>query len=249
MDSSSSNDYTPQKLEDAPFPISCSDEDVFPGDSWRWALEPAQSVWEILARNGGSMQSKDLMNTIAIRFGRGAEQAMDVFKNGVYMLKTFDLISVERRPVQGKARMEPGRIAIIRTRIDRDRMARKKSDRWFSHLTPPKQDLPIKSAQKPAGEDTSGSTENATALRVGKIQIDSLFRRSECPQDDATLISLLEDILAAFGLAGVGRDVQKALWTHAFEAYDRICRERDPGTSREENDQRMREYLKNKAVP
>lgn len=90
------------------------------------------------------------------------------------------------------------------------------------------------------------SSETATALivRVGKAQIDAMFRRVEqCAIDDSEFIPLVEVVLDAFEAAGVKPDAVEELWEYAYLTYDSACREADPNFTFEENKDMMRRYL------
>ena len=107
----------------AAFPLGPSDKDLFPADGWRWALQEARITWEVLAANGGTLEAKALRSKIAKHTGNSADSVRIVCGKGLFMLETFGLISVERRPLgtSGK-RTVYGRVEIVKTEIDRDEL-------------------------------------------------------------------------------------------------------------------------------
>jgi len=82
------------------------------------------------------------------------------------------------------------------------------------------------------------------AIRLGKAQIDAMFRRvGQHAIDDSEFIPLLEVVLNAFETAGVGQAAVEELWQHAYVAYDSACREADPTYPFDENKKLMQKYL------
>jgi hypothetical protein len=83
-------------------------------------------------------------------------------------------------------------------------------------------------------------------VALGKEQVEALFRRQETPGqmlDDRDFIPLLEAVVSAFGTMGLSAARVEAIWDHAYNVYDRLCRQSDPSFSFEENRELMRRYL------
>ena len=75
------------------------------------------------------------------------------------------------------------------------------------------------------------------AVRLGKEQIDAMFRRqAQYSTDDSEFVPLVEAV-------GVDQGAVEELWHHAYMAYDSACREADPEYSFDENKQLMQGYL------
>ena len=90
------------------------------------------------------------------------------------------------------------------------------------------------------------STDAVTTLvvRLGKAQIDAMFRRVEQHiLDDSEFIPLLEVVLTAFKTAGVEQSAVEELWQHAYLTYDSACREAEPDSPFDENKELMQGYL------
>ena len=82
-------------------------------------------------------------------------------------------------------------------------------------------------------------------LRVGKAQVAAMFDRQERGPaiDDSEFLPLVEDVLTAFETAGVERQIVEQLWKHAFFLYDQECKNAEPESTTEENEQLMQRYL------
>jgi len=81
-------------------------------------------------------------------------------------------------------------------------------------------------------------------LCLGKRQIDALFaRQKEDPEDDSKFVPLVEMLITTFEKVGLDAGNVKALWQHAYETYDRHCREVDPEYTFEESRELMASYL------
>ena len=83
-------------------------------------------------------------------------------------------------------------------------------------------------------------------VALGKEQVEALFRRQETPGqtlDDRDFIPLLEAVVSAFVTMGLSASQVEAIWDHAYNVYDRLCRQSDPSFSLEENRELMRRYL------
>ena len=90
------------------------------------------------------------------------------------------------------------------------------------------------------------STDAVTTLvvRLGKAQIDAMFRRQDQHMlDDSHFIPLLEVVLTAFETVGVDPSAVEELWRHAYMAYDNACRDAMPAISFDENKEMMQRYL------
>jgi len=90
------------------------------------------------------------------------------------------------------------------------------------------------------------STDAVTTLvvRLGKAQIDAIFRRVEQHiLDDSEFIPLLEVVLNAFEAVGVDQSAVEELWQHAYLTYDSACREAEPDSPFDENKKLMQRYL------
>jgi hypothetical protein len=88
--------------------------------------------------------------------------------------------------------------------------------------------------------------DEAAVVALGKEQVESLFRRQETPGqtlDDRDFIPLLEAVVNPFGTMGLSAAGVEAIWDHAYNVYDRLCRKSDPSFSFEENRELMRRYL------
>ena len=86
--------------------------------------------------------------------------------------------------------------------------------------------------------------DNALVIRLGKAQIEAMFRRQDQHAiDDSEFIPLLEIVLNAFEAVGVEQSIVEELWQHAYLTYDSACRDSDPDFSFEENKELMQRYL------
>lgn len=84
----------------------------------------------------------------------------------------------------------------------------------------------------------------ASLVKVGKAQIDAMFRRQDQHAiDDSEFIPLLEVVLNAFETTGVEQSTVEELWQHAYLTYDRACRESEPDSPFEENKALMQRYM------
>ena len=87
-------------------------------------------------------------------------------------------------------------------------------------------------------------SDDAFAVRLGKAQIDAMFRRQDQHAiDDSEFIPLLEVVLNAFETVGAAPTAVEELWQHAYAVYDRACRESEPDSPFEENKELMQRYL------
>lgn len=90
----------------------------------------------------------------------------------------------------------------------------------------------------------SSDADTTLVVRVGKAQIDAMFRRVEqYAIDDSEFIPLVEVVLDAFEAAGIEQNAVEELWQYAYLAYDRACRDADPSFTFEENKEMMRRVL------
>ena len=66
-------------------------------------------------------------------------------------------------------------------------------------------------------------------LALGKAQVDAMFQREEeYAVDDSEFLPLVEVVIDAFEMAGIGKGIAEQIWEHAFDLYDRMCKEVDP---------------------
>ena len=74
-------------------------------------------------------------------------------------------------------------------------------------------------------------------LRLGQSQIDAMFARyDEGPAiDDSEFLPLVEVVLTAFEKTESGDNVIEGFWKHAYAVYDRMCKEAEPASTTDEN--------------
>ncbi|MCY2989102.1 MAG: hypothetical protein NTY19_14700 [Planctomycetota bacterium] len=90
----------------------------------------------------------------------------------------------------------------------------------------------------------SGDSVNDLLVTLGKAQVDAMFRRQDdYPVDDSEFLPLVEAALNAFEMAGIDEDVVEAVWEHAFQVYDQMCKETVPESTMAENKRLMQSYL------
>ena len=78
------------------------------------------------------------------------------------------------------------------------------------------------------------------------MALEALFRRQETPGlmlDDRDFIPLLEAVVSAFEAMGLSPASVEALWDHAYNVHDRLCRTADPSFTFEDNRELMRRHL------
>jgi hypothetical protein len=85
---------------------------------------------------------------------------------------------------------------------------------------------------------------NLLLLALGKAQIDAMFQRQDDHAvDDSEFLPLVEVVIDAFEMDGIGRGVAEEVWEYAFDVYDRMCKEVEPDSPRAENRKLMQSYL------
>lgn len=97
-------------------------------------------------------------------------------------------------------------------------------------------------------EDRRGGTTAADAsaivLALGKAQVDTMFRRqADHAVDDSEFLPLVEAVLTAFEMVGIDEDVAEGVWEHAFDVYDKACKEAEPTSTTTDNRKLMQSYL------
>ena len=92
--------------------------------------------------------------------------------------------------------------------------------------------------------EMNGESEMGLMVILGKAQIDAMFRRQDdYPVDDSEFLPLVEAVLTAFEMTGIGPDVAEAVWEHAFHVYDEACKEAVPKSTTADNRRLMQSYL------
>lgn len=81
-------------------------------------------------------------------------------------------------------------------------------------------------------------------LALGKAQIDAMFRRqADHAVDDSEFLPLVEVVIGAFETSGIDKEIAKGGWEHAFDLYDRTCKEVETDSPTTENRKLMQSYL------
>jgi len=100
----------------------------------------------------------------------------------------------------------------------------------------------------PKSTTQSGKSVNELFVKLGKAQVDAMFRRQgDDPVDDSEFLPLVEAALNAFETAGIDEVVVEAVWEHAFHTYDQACKEVAPQSTTGANRRLMKSYLLGKA--
>ena len=88
------------------------------------------------------------------------------------------------------------------------------------------------------------TNDNATLLlALGKAQVDAMFRRQEdYAVDDSEFLPLVEVVLNTFEADG-NQEVAEQVWEHAFDVYDKACKEAEPTSTTPDNRRLMQGYL------
>lgn len=98
-------------------------------------------------------------------------------------------------------------------------------------------------AKLKAGTESTGSV-NDLLVKLGKAQVDAMFRRQDDdPVDDSEFLPLVEAALNAFETTGIEEAVAEAVWEHAFHVYDQACKEAAPESTTADNRRLMESYL------
>jgi hypothetical protein len=98
-------------------------------------------------------------------------------------------------------------------------------------------------AKLKSGTEGGGSV-NDLLVKLGKAQVDAMFRRQDDdPVDDSEFLPLVEAALTAFETTGIDEAVAEAVWEHAFHVYDQACKEAAPESTTAANRRLMQSYL------
>jgi hypothetical protein len=85
---------------------------------------------------------------------------------------------------------------------------------------------------------------NDLLVRLGKAQVDAMFRRQDDHAvDDSEFLPLVEAALNAFEMDGIDGEVVEAVWEYAFHVYDQACKESVPESTAADNRRLMQSYL------
>src|SRR5580704_7452170 len=86
------------------------------------------------------------------------------------------------------------------------------------------------------GVNMTDADTDSLLLAVGKAQVDAMFQREEeYAVDDSEFLPLVEVVIIAFEMTGIGKGIAEQIWEHAFDRYDRMCKEVEPDSTTAEN--------------
>ena len=141
------------------------------------------------------------------------------------------ILTLERR---GLITRTPGAARSIRLKLPPEKLPPLHSSVATTTIQPPSRQT---EEQQPA--DTE-----AALLRLGKIQIEDLFRHNDRhPLDDSEFIPLLDTLIESFARTGLSALRVKELRRHACELYHGVCQEAEPESTFESNMELMFRHL------